>query len=53
MAVVRFEKGDPVVGYWYICDRCFNKVKSSTLTFQDGIYVCPTCVNLDPMAETR
>lgn len=51
MPVVRFEKGDPVSGTWYICDRCFNKVKSDTLTHQEGVWVCPECVNKDLMEE--
>jgi hypothetical protein len=50
--LIRFEKGDPVSGSEYICDRCFVPEKVENLFQEDGLYVCPRCHNLDLMAET-
>ena len=48
---VFFEKGDPISGSWYLCDRCFNKVEVEELINQDGLFVCPECENLDLMED--
>ena len=48
---IRFEKGDPVEGTWYLCDRCFDKVRTETLIQQEGLHVCPRCRNKDIMEE--
>lgn len=48
---VFFEKGNPISGTEYHCDRCFNLTLVVDLTHQDGLYVCPKCTNLDLMED--
>lgn len=48
---IRFEKGNPFEGIWYIDDRSFTKVKSARLRSQAGGHVRPESWDKDEMDE--
>lgn len=50
---IRFEKGDPFEGSWYICDRSFTKVKINNLRSQAGGHVRAESWDKDEMDENR
>ena len=48
---VRFEKGNPVEGWWYVDDRGFTKVRTTKVFNQAGGFVAERHFDKDLMED--